>query len=47
MKEELQTEIENIEKYLERIELKCDCYDRNGKNVKASYNTVTGDISIE
>ena len=47
MKEELKTELEKSLKNDERIEYKCDCYDKNGKNVKASYNTANGEVLIE
>ena len=47
MKEELQTELENTEIDNNRIEFKCDCYNKDGKIIKAGYNTVTGDVFIE
>ena len=47
MKEDLQTELENLEKDNDRIEFKCDCYNKDGKIIKAGYNTVTGDVLIE
>ena len=47
MKEELKTELEKSLKNDERIEYKCDCYDKNGKNVKASYNTANSEVLIE
>ena len=47
MREDLQAELENNQKHKNRIEFKCNCYNKDGKNVKASYNTVTGDVLIE
>ena len=47
MKEVFQNELKRNKEMNERLEFKCDCYNKNGKNVKASYNTVTGDIIIQ
>ena len=45
--EKLQTELENNQKHDNRIEFKYNCYNKDGKIVKASYNTVIGDVLIE
>ena len=47
MKELLQKQLKYVQDQDEKFEYKCDCYNRKGNNIKASYNTVTGDILIQ
>ena len=46
MKEELQTELENNQKHDNRIEFKYNCYNKDGKIVKAAAHFKTLSISI-
>ena len=47
MKELLQKSLNQGKNHGGKFEYKCDCYNRKGNNIKASYNTITGDIKIE
>ena len=47
MKELLQKQLKNNKDQDEKFEYKCDCYNRKGNKIKASYNTMTGDILIQ
>ena len=47
MKEVFQNELKSSTKNNERVEYKCNCYNKDGKNVKASYNTVTSSVIIQ
>ena len=47
MKELLQKQLKNDKGQDKNFEYKCDCYNRKGNKIKASYNTITGDILIQ